>query len=549
MVSESVRCVATPRRSPWADPDNLIPELRPQNRLRGSFVHFLLSRHPQLKLSEAEASLYADIDGRTSVAGLARSHPGAAETLRAWHHAAIIEVLTPFNPPEHPHLVVIEPHMDDAILSVGGSLLARKNRCRITILTVAWKSIFSSYLLSRYDFTDVGEITTLRLRESALAAKLVGAEHRTMAELAEAPLRLCPGEQWAPSLVDAYRSHPQSFVNGMPDPIEVRTVADGLMHELSALRPDELWIPMGLGSHIDHGTVRSACLLMLQRHYKRFSSLPVAMYEDVPYTGLFPHADRVRKSLSDFGSGTDRRVEDITGVFEDKLRAVSVFGTQFKIGAIGPAIRRIAESAANAPGRLAESRYELKRPVGLPPEIAMSWEGPGLDRLRQKIRLLTRRRKACQRMAVIALPSGSMGTWVNTAKALRASLPATNFHLYIAEAIASQMGTKIDPENMNVRYVRGVAGWLGVAGRELFHFRTPTFAIWKGAHAAGPKVLPKKAVNLVIRLLFPWRRHLFARSLREVALFLHEPVIDAEGDDATSLAAARGDSNVPAAIG
>jgi hypothetical protein len=44
---------------------------------------------------------------------------------------------------------------------------------------------------------------------------------------------------------------------------EVAALAEELTQCVTMLEPDELWIPMGLGHHVDHRLTRSACLRML----------------------------------------------------------------------------------------------------------------------------------------------------------------------------------------------------------------------------------------------------------------------------------------------
>jgi hypothetical protein len=70
--------------------------------------------------------------------------------------------------------------MDDAVLSAGGRLLHRRGRCRITILSALKWSNHTSYLHLKRNFLNVREVTELSLQESALVARLLGAEHRCL---------------------------------------------------------------------------------------------------------------------------------------------------------------------------------------------------------------------------------------------------------------------------------------------------------------------------------------------------------------------------------
>src|SRR5208283_4807687 len=128
-----------------------------------------------------------------------------------------------------------------------------RGRCRITIISVVKWSNFTSYLTLGRDFMNVREITDLRQQESALAAKLLGAEHHCLG-WADAPLRFCPGEQWSLATAERFSREPQIFTNFVPDPRDVSLLAEQLMQLLNILAPDELWFPMGLGNHTDHRT-------------------------------------------------------------------------------------------------------------------------------------------------------------------------------------------------------------------------------------------------------------------------------------------------------
>jgi LmbE family N-acetylglucosaminyl deacetylase len=448
-------------------------------------------------------------------------HAGASGTLLKWREAEIIELIPPITPPPRPHLLVIEPHMDDAVLSVGGRLLHRRGRCRTTILSVAKWSNFTSYFQSRRNFLDVREVTELRLQESALAARLLGAEYRCLNGI-DSPLRFWPAEHWSLAIVDKFNRNPQAFVNTFPDPKEVSLLAEQLVQELSVHAPDELWIPMGLGNHVDHRTTRSACLLMLAEARNRLSGVPVFMYEELPYAAMLGHAAQIRAALSDCGTRVVRGTEDITDVFEDKLRAVSVFASQFKVSAMAPGIRRVAAREACAEGKLAEAYCRLEGEVRLPLESRLSFEWAGLATLGSHIRELRQDKKERRRLTVIALPSGSLGKWKRESASLAAAFPTADIRVYAPESMAWQTGEGGD-EKLRVDYVPARwRAWASVIWREFFHFGTPSVVLWRGAYGAAPNATLKKLVNTLIRSLLPFRRALLTRSLWDLCYFLNE---------------------------
>ncbi len=505
-----------------ADIGACVPQLRPHNRRRDQAIFFMISRRPLRELSREEFLLYESIDGRKTVAQLEESHLGARDRLLAWREGGMIELIPPITPVASPHLVVIEPHMDDAALSVGGRLLNRRGRCRTTILSVMKWSNFTSYLTLGRDFINVQEITDLRLQESALAAKLLGAEHRCL-DWMEAPLRSWPADRWSPAIAERYEREGYLFTVYVPDPKEVSLLAEQLVQHLDALAPDELWIPMGVSNHGDHRTTRSACLLALAEARQRFSGVPVVMYEDLPYAAIPGHAEQIRAALSEHGTNLVRNTEDVTNVFEEKLRAISVYASQFKLAFMEPKIRRIAEREGGAAGKLAEAYHRLEGQVFLPPEPLLSRESAGLMALQSGLRALLTDRTKWRRMTVMALPSGSLLKWRTASESLVAAFPNADFRVYAPEDMAWETEDGGNDGNVSLRLDRvrgGLRGWVGVMWREFFRFRTPTIVLWRGAYGAVPQRNLKKLVNILIKSLLVFRRVLLARALRDLSRML-----------------------------
>jgi LmbE family N-acetylglucosaminyl deacetylase len=471
-----------------------------------------------MELSAEDVGLYESIDGHKTVAQLEGPYPGARDRLLAWHEAELLELILPITPVAKPHIVVVEPHMDDAALSVGGRLLNRRGRSRITILSVMKWSSFTSYLTVGRDFANVEEITDLRIRESELAAKILGAEQRSL-EWKDAVLRSWPSERWSAAIAARYKREGFLFTVFVPDSKEVSQLANQLAVHLADLDPDELWIPMGTSNHGDHRCTRNACLLMLAENRQRFSDFPVLMYEDLPYAAVEGQAQHIRTVLSEHGARLTRYSEDVTEVFDEKLRAISAYASQFKIAFMEPKIRRIAERDGGGGGKLVEVYHRLEGEFSLPPEPLLSREAAGLMRLRSGLRSLKTGGGNRRRITVMALPSGSVIGWEKHTRSLEATFPAAHVRLFMPEDMAWQMedSNKSEKERLRVGLVRpGIRGWLGVLWTEVFHLGTPTIVLWRGAYGAQPHRAAKKLVNTLIRLLLPFRRMLFARSLRDL---------------------------------
>jgi LmbE family N-acetylglucosaminyl deacetylase len=499
------------------NPDNLsefVPHLRPHNNRRDDRLFFMISQRPILELRPDETSLYESIDGQKTVSELERVYPGARKRLSEWHDASILELIPPIPRPERPHLVVIEPHMDDAALSAGGRLLHRRGRQRITIVSVVKWSNFTSYLKLKRDFLDVNEVTKLRLQESALVAKMLGAGMECL-DWKDAPLRFWPAERWSRETIERFSANASAFVAMPPNPKDVAALAEQLAQCVARLEPDELWIPMGLGEHVDHRGTRSACLRMLAQALDRFSHVPVCMYEDLPYAMTPNHVTQLEAALTSGSTRLTRGREDITDVFQEKLRLVSVYASQFKLSYMEPILRKIGERETGVAGKFAESYHYLEGERKVPVESRLSPGAPALAALKTEVSGLLRQRTKVERLTVVALPSGNLGRWKADSETLAEAFPNAHLAVYASEGVAWQA----DPngsKQADVRTVRrGRFGCLVAMMRQLFDFRTPTVVLCAGAYNRGLK-------HKLIRALLPFRHVLLAKVLCDVCCVLNE---------------------------
>jgi LmbE family N-acetylglucosaminyl deacetylase len=490
-----------------------VPHLKPHYQLRDGEVYFMMSRRPTLQLTPEEISLYLAIDGRKTVVELERTHCGAGRTLLRWREASILELIHPISSPAFPHLVVIEPHMDDAVLSVGGRLLHRRGRCRITIVSVVRRSNFTSYLFLSRNFFNLGDVTDLRNKESALAARLLGAEHLSL-DWSDAPTRFWPAERWCAATVQTFQSAPGAFVKLIPDATEVSLLAQELAQILITLGPDELWIPMGTGDHLDHRTTRSACLRMLADQPQRFADVRVSMYEDLPYA-TDGHAGHIGAAIAAEGARVTRAAEDITDVFDDKLRLASLYASQFKRSYIEPVLRKCAGTAGGTRDKFAETYYRLENLTSTPGEWALSREHEGVEKLYKGVEALLHESDSQQRIVVMILPSGQVGDWDGVRTNLLNTFPNAAFEIYIARDAAWQVEDSFQGRFRVLIVGRGASSWVGWLKVLAHEFVTPatTIVLWRGAYGGAPKRVLKKLINFSVKLPLLRRRVIFARTL------------------------------------
>ena len=472
-----------------------------------------------MDLSEKDIGIFRKIDGEKTVAEIAQGEIGVIERLREWFGSDILEMIPPTERVSAPHLVVIEPHMDDAALSVGGRLLHRRGRNRITILSVVKYSNFTSYWDLKRDYLDVDTVTALRLRESELAARLLGAEHRSL-DWTDAPIRFLPADRW--SVEDLKRILPTVYASMeiSPDSKDIAILKEKLRCELERLAPDEIWIPMGLGSHVDHRSVRSACVAMLAEASGRLAKASVSMYEDLPYNRE-SLALQIQEAFATHGTSLLRSTEDVADAFDEKLRLISVFASQFKRSYMEPLIKGCAERAERSePGRLAEVYYRVEGRLALPEESSMAPNRDVLEAVRRRARSLSKEPRGHRRIVVLATPSANLGRWGTDCDRLLASFPESKIILYTSREAAWQVVAP-SHERINVTVLQdGIIGWIREVLKAAFQAKTVVVILWWGA---GRKNRGWKG-NVLDGVASFLRKTVFAQSLGDLCLLLEEEI-------------------------
>jgi LmbE family N-acetylglucosaminyl deacetylase len=151
-------------------------------------------------------------------------------------------------------VVVISPHLDDAVLSCGQLLAARPGSTVITVFAgVPDAAQASTDWDRRCGFASAAEAMTARREEDSRALGLLRAK----------PL-------WLDFLDSQYGETPSAG-----------EICLTLQQALRDLAPDEVLVPLGL-FHSDHLLVHEACDAALRVP----PSVPLLVYEDVPYRGI-----------------------------------------------------------------------------------------------------------------------------------------------------------------------------------------------------------------------------------------------------------------------
>lgn len=440
------------------------PVLRPHVRVERNQVYFLQSRRPWLEWSPHLEKALEVVDGDRTVEECSRAAgTDLSVTFEAMWSAGMIELLEP--PPVGPRqkILVIEPHMDDAILSLGGTMFQRRNEVEFTILTMAGRSNFTSYYYLDRPYLNADTVSALRIAESRLVARMLHGQHVELG-LLEAPLRYHSDVDWDLDWFRVRRRHVGAFISHVSHPREEAQWSEALEDHLDSSRYDELWFNLGVGTHTDHDLTRNAVLRLMTRRQELFRRQPVRFYQDVPYAGQFPHHTQLLVTgLSRLGLELRPEVVEVEDVFEDKLRLVSVYGSQFKIGVLQPRIEACARQISDGTARRSELLFEVTGSVSGFDQLALHGDFPRIRPSLTKVREWmdrTRRKKTLHILAVSAL-----GRPCEDLRELQELLPGVTIEVYVSERHASD-AHDLQAEGFRARVVsRSRLAWLSLIAR------------------------------------------------------------------------------------
>lgn len=447
-------------------PDDAVPARLPHFHLEGGSLWFLISRQPYAPLNAEEQAVWLAIDGTASVRDLrARSTGSFDRVIRHFADLRVCAVIPGGFPANRRRILVIEPHMDDAALSVGGTMWLRRNECEFTVLTVAGVSNFTSYFGLHREYYDTETVSALRRAESALFMRHVGGRHLTL-KLLEAPLRYRRAD-WT---LDWFRQHEPSymcFVQRSAGPRAHEEWAASIAEAVASLDPEEVWMPLGLGVHPDHELTRNACLHIMVARPALLAQRGLRLFQDVPYAGQFPdHTNTVIGALRAAGARLEQDIVDIGAVMPDKLRLLAVFGSQFKLDPTRPHVEACAQRAGASRGVLGEMSYRV---VTLPTEkvepLSCYADRDVIYALVKKIRPWLRRNQsaACVRFL---LPVAS-GKWAEDMALLLRVFPRARLEMRVSRASLAETEAVTSPRIIIRAVHPGRRSWCAEAARTL----------------------------------------------------------------------------------
>ncbi len=181
--------------------------------------------------------------------------------------------------------VFLSPHLDDAVLSCGGTIARLSSEGhRVLVVTVfaqGKRGALSPFARRHLRIWDAQEdAMRLRQQEDREALALLGAE-AWHGQYADAPFRRHPVDgRWL------YTSDKTLF--GLPDPSEgdfPHRIA-GEVSTILVQPPKFIYVPLGLGRHVDHVHVAAAGHILARAGY------PVLWYEEYPYAAQMQRRSR-----------------------------------------------------------------------------------------------------------------------------------------------------------------------------------------------------------------------------------------------------------------
>ena len=410
-------------------PGDAVVVRRPHFRLQGDSLFFLISKRPFAVLAPAEQSLWNAVENEATVGDLdTRLGAPASEDIRRLVALGVAEVLTPPPPGKRRRVMVIEPHMDDAALSVGGLMLQRRAECEFLLVTVATRSVATSYRGIDRDFFDVQTVSDLRKAESQIVARLVWGRHIPL-DLVEATLRYYP-QKWT---LDWFRRHEQAvweYLKHAAGRDELELWTQTIAKAIEDLQPEEIWMPLGVGMHVDHQLTRHACLNILRTNPKLVEQHVIRFFQDVPYAADLPHhTAALVDTLRGAGVKLEEERVDVTDVKQEKMHMLSVYLSQWKTEIIWRRVENCSKALGGSPGSFSELWYRVTAaPTKDLDMIDTSAMKESIYRVARDVAPWLRRNRNARKIGIVL--AAPMGRWADDLKYLLEYFPNAQFEVH-----------------------------------------------------------------------------------------------------------------------
>lgn len=427
--------------------------------MRGNALFFLASEPPIRLLSRPQSEFWNLIHRPTKVETVRETCGKDADALICeFLRSEFCELVEPIFPNGRRRVLVIEPHADDAALSVGGVMWLRRHECSFVVATMASRSNHTIYYDLGRDYFDIGDVTELRRRESELFTHMIGGDHVSVG-LTDAALRYRDAK-WSPDFLLRHRTSISMRISRIADDDERKQWAEAVQRLIAECPSAEVWIPLG-GPHTDHMLTADACFELLLSNPSLLVDRVVRVYEDIPYAARDRrHMKEALECLKKRGLVLEQELIPIDGAFDQKLRLASIYASQHI-----PDMLADVEVTARAHGTAGYSELlwtvrglsERVDSSGLRP-IATANQG-----LEQAVVSWVSRNKGAERLRVLLpLPTGR---WAADLQLLRCAFPKATFEVFVSPTAAAEVG-EATSERVEVRNMAGGAwAWISLSFR------------------------------------------------------------------------------------
>ncbi len=215
----------------------------------------------------------------------------------------------------------VQPHYDDIPLSCGGTvaLMAARGDEPHMVTVFAGELVdemvgeFAAWKHERWKVTDAEHVLSVRRTEDAAAAQVLGSAVRWLG-LPDAIYR-----------GDRYRSDPELFGVLKGEELELAAHLAEEICQLPEWRDGtRVFVPLGVGSHVDHQLVFEAGRHLASRNVEVYA------YEDCPYAIHTPAGVEARLSVL-CDAVSEPLIVPIGDRLEDRLRSIACYRSQVPV--------------------------------------------------------------------------------------------------------------------------------------------------------------------------------------------------------------------------
>ena len=437
------------------DPKTVIRR-RPHFNAKSGQVFYLNSTRPLPQLSEHAFAIFADLSEPVQRAELQSDADNAITELA---ERGLVDLIAPIEETARQSILIIEPHCDDAALSIGALMWDRRHDVEFSLVTMASRSNYSSSFHTGRDFFDRDEVSELRRVEGEIFMQHLGG-HYEVAGCNEATMRY-EDSDWSLQFFKDHRTCVAINNDRRADAQYLATWTSKVAEIFANSDAEEIWFPLGAGTHSDHDLTRNACLSALMQMPEIMAQKKIYMYKDVPYgINRADHTERLVRDLTAKGAVIQEVVSDVTDSLSRKLELLSVFASQFKVAFIKPGVLRSATAGAPE-GRYVEHMWRLEKcPTVLETE-KLFLLSPEATQLKSTVKEWCNDGASVSRVRVLAL--GASGNWVKDETLLKNKFPNAKITVFATSATQSEIALRKSDDVDLVHVERGAKAWAALA--------------------------------------------------------------------------------------